>query len=173
MDPRLLQSGWDCAILIEQLAGDYNTIKTITIHNSQTGEVVQTLEASKFTYHSAWGSISPDGRRYVGCYTSTIPSEDGFRVWDLTTGRELFRFRADMEVVYSLEFSPDGKRIITASRDRTAKVWDAETGAELITLQTDDTVESASFSPDGTKVITASGTEARIYDGTPLPESKK
>src|SRR5262249_50146200 len=74
-------------ILVEQLAGN-ETIKAITIHNAQTGEVVQTLEANPFSCHSASGSFSPDGKRYVGCYPSTNPSEDGFRVWDVASGRE-------------------------------------------------------------------------------------
>ena len=53
-------------------------------------------------------------------------------------------------------FSPDGTRIVTASGDRTAKVWDAETGAETLTLKghTGD-VFSASFSPDGKRIVTA------------------
>ena len=37
--------------------------------------------------------------------------------------------------VWSAAFSPDGKRIVTGSWDRTAKVWDAGTGQELLTLK--------------------------------------
>ena len=32
-------------------------------------------------------------------------------------------------------FSPDGARVLTASSDRTARIWDAETGAQLRTLE--------------------------------------
>ena len=35
----------------------------------------------------------------------------------------------------SASFSPDGSRIVTASEDRTAKVWDAGSGAEVLTLK--------------------------------------
>ena len=31
----------------------------------------------------------------------------------------------------SAAFSPDGKRIVTASSDKTARVWDAETGKPI------------------------------------------
>jgi WD40 repeat protein/serine/threonine protein kinase len=56
----------------------------------------------------------------------------------------------------SPRFSPDGTKLITASFDRTAKIWDAHTGALLKTLPHRDTVLRASFSPDGKLALTAS-----------------
>jgi WD40 repeat protein len=64
-------------------------------------------------------------------------------------------------------FSPDGKRIATASTDHTAKVWDAETGKELHTLRGQDGwVRTVAFSPDGKWVATGGGrdNEARLWD---------
>ncbi|WP_242055831.1 WD40 repeat domain-containing protein [Nostoc flagelliforme] len=69
--------------------------------------------------------------------------------------------------VNSASFSPDGKRIVTASDDNTAKVW--ETTGKLIVELTRRTgsVRSASFSPDGERIVTASGDKiARIWDIT-------
>ena len=60
-------------------------------------------------------------------------------------------------MVVSASFSPDGSRIVTASWDGTAKVWDAESGAELLTLKGHAAqVTSASFSPDGSRIVTGS-----------------
>jgi WD40 repeat protein len=39
------------------------------------------------------------------------------------------------DYVKACAFSPDGKRIVSASRDHTLKLWDAETGKELNTLK--------------------------------------
>jgi hypothetical protein len=59
--------------------------------------------------------------------------------------------------VQSLVFSPDGKRLATASWDSTAKLWDAETGRELLTLNGHTgEVLSVAFSPDGKRLATAS-----------------
>jgi WD40 repeat protein len=60
--------------------------------------------------------------------------------------------------VRSVAFSPDGKHIITASNDKTARVWDAETGKQIgepLRGHT-DWVWSAVFSPDGKRIVTAS-----------------
>jgi len=70
--------------------------------------------------------------------------------------------------VLSATFSPDGARIITASWDGTARLWDAATGQKVAVLRGQAAaVRRASFSPDGACIVTASsdGT-ARLWDTT-------
>ena len=68
--------------------------------------------------------------------------------------------------VSSAAFSPDGSRIVTASDDNTARIWDAATGKEIAVLRGHDgSVNSAAFSPDGSRIVTASEDKtARIWD---------
>ncbi len=68
--------------------------------------------------------------------------------------------------VISAAYSPDGTRIVTASADKTARIWDARTGRELTVLSGHgDSVESAAYSPDGSRIVTASDDKtARIWD---------
>jgi WD40 repeat protein len=68
--------------------------------------------------------------------------------------------------VGSAAYSPDGRRIVTASNDKTARIWDAVTGAQLVVLAGHtDLVYSAAFSPDGRRIVTASEDKtARIWD---------
>jgi WD40 repeat protein len=68
--------------------------------------------------------------------------------------------------VTSGSFSPDGRWIVTASDDRTARLWEAASGAELRALRGHEgTVTSASFSPDGRWIVTASvDRTARLWE---------
>ena len=63
-------------------------------------------------------------------------------------------------------YSPDGRRIVTASVDHTARVWDAATGQQLLGLQGHTSwVDSARYSPDGRRIVTASEDgSARLWD---------
>ena len=65
-------------------------------------------------------------------------------------------------------FSPDGKRVVTVLWN-TVRVWDAESGKTLATLQGHTAaVFSAAFSPDGKRIVTASYDKTR-GSGTPTP----
>jgi WD40 repeat protein/serine/threonine protein kinase len=56
--------------------------------------------------------------------------------------------------VHCVKFSPDGSRIVTASRDRTVRVWSGEDGRALSTIQAHTLpVTCAQFSPDGANIV--------------------
>ncbi|MCA9948552.1 MAG: protein kinase [Anaerolineales bacterium] len=69
--------------------------------------------------------------------------------------------------IIGMEISPDGERIITASSDKTAKIWDAATGELLMTLVGhEDGLSDPAYSPDGIHVATADeGGVAKVWDG--------
>jgi WD40 repeat protein len=66
--------------------------------------------------------------------------------------------------VVDVQFSPDGLRLLTASRDGTVDVWDSRTGGLLGTLATEAEVLSARFSPDGRRIATTSGRAALLWN---------
>jgi dipeptidyl aminopeptidase/acylaminoacyl peptidase len=84
------------------------------------------------------------------------------RVWDVPTAKEIAVIHSEVSVS-NPAFSPDGKRIVTAS-ENTVRVWDVETAKEIAVIHSEARVDSPEFSPDGKRVITASGKTARLWD---------
>jgi WD40 repeat protein len=82
---------------------------------------------------------------------------------------ELMSLPGHSDVIWSLTYSPDGRRIASASYDHTVKVWDAATGQEIRSLPHPFKVWSVAFSPDGQSLASACGEfdtpgQVRIWD---------
>jgi WD40 repeat protein len=61
------------------------------------------------------------------------------------------------DAVNAVAITPDGKKVVSASRDKTIKIWDFDTGHELKTLYGhQDWVEDLAISPDGSAIVSAS-----------------
>ena len=89
-----------------------------------------------------------------------------------TAGQELLTLKGYPDAVYCVAFSPDGRRLASASgvegKPGEAKVWDATSGQELLTLKGHTRpVYSVAFSPDGTRLVSA-GAEltVKVWDAT-------
>jgi len=86
----------------------------------------------------------------------------------------LKKLEGHTESIYSVAFSPDGRKIITSDYNGTVRIWETESGKELQQLRWHEskntnffsnTVFSAVFSPDGKKIATASADKTvRIWN---------
>ncbi len=83
----------------------------------------------------------------------------------MAPGRVLPAMKHDGEVLW-VEYSPDGSRLVSASQDGTARLWDAKTGGLVRTLSCHKgPVAMARFSQEGQQVVTVGADgKACVYD---------
>jgi WD40 repeat protein/tetratricopeptide (TPR) repeat protein len=126
-----------------------------------------------------YGEFSPDGRRILVAAGGRWMGEPGrwewrkgrtgsARVADAATGSFLSAPLHRGGVVFHAAFSPDGRRVVTASIDGTARVCDWTTGRSIgVPMRHRDAVTYAAFSPDGDRIATASWDgSARVWDAS-------
>ena len=56
------------------------------------------------------------------------------RIWDAATGKQLQVLTGHQAGFWTVVFSPDGTKVLTASEDNTARIWDAVTGKQIAVL---------------------------------------
>jgi WD40 repeat protein len=148
------------------------------IWDAATTKKIAVLRSYQRKLHSA--VFSPDGSRIV-----TAADNKTARIFNnildegiTSDGTPVLRrdaiavLRGHDDSVNSAAFSPDGSRIVTASDDHTARIWNVATAKEIAILRGhDDSVNSAAFSPDGSRIVTASDDHtARIWDAATAKE---
>jgi WD40 repeat protein len=79
---------------------------------------------------------------------------------------DLFTLRGHSSQVTSVSFSPDGKRLASASYDQTVKVWDAQRGQEVLSLNGHTGgVSCVCWSPDGKRLASAGNDKiVKVWD---------
>lgn len=134
--------------------------KTVYIWDSTTGRRVTSWNAGDLKHFGGeWfpianpASLSPDGKRVVVTYClypNNPPS-----IHETDSGKPLAVLQGHKAPVLEVNFSPDGRQVVTAALDGTAGVWDADTGKLLHSLKGHKGgITSAKFSPDGRRVLT-------------------
>ena len=158
---------------------DTTRLLTISSDVVQVWDATTGIEISALNGHSAFVTsavFSADGTRIL-----TASQDATVRLWDASSGEQIVELCGHELVLHDREypegvlcrvntavFSVDGTLIVTASQDRTARVWDASTGKEKGVLRGHESeVVSAVFSADGTRILTASWDDTfRLWDAT-------
>jgi WD40 repeat protein len=142
---------------------------TVSIWDINTGEAIFTLEGHDLDVRSL--SFSPDGQSIASASQiddtgQSYPNSGVVRVWDVRTGHESLVIKGKTGPVWSIAYSPDGKRIVTGSSGPDAvKLWDSSTAQRLLTLRVSGySVRSVAYSPDGSSVAATDGDEIRVFD---------
>ena len=106
--------------------------------------------ASMVLAQGAWEGNNINRLRGLLEETCTFPNR-GFEwyYWQRLAHLDLRTLHGHTGGIAAVAYSPDGRWILTGSTDKTAKVWDAESGRELRTRRADETSpQEAGLAPD-------------------------
>ena len=155
--------------------------RVVTASNDRTArlwDVESGAEIAVFAGHEAEVESAAfifDGRRVVTASSGTV------RLWDAQTGAVIANFVDHEDVVWTegdagspiqkvmvttFSLSPDDRQVVVAFSDGTMRLWDAETGAEIVKLAGHEgLIWHASFTPDGERLVTVSDDlTVRLWD---------
>ncbi len=109
-------------------------------------------------------SMRPDGKQLAIATGSEVV------VWDtssLDEGRSglISTLAGHTARVTALTYSSDGKRLVSVGQDKNVRLWDSETGTEMLTLQTpsEDTLAVA-FDPQQQQLVVAYHGSLMVWD---------
>jgi WD40 repeat protein len=149
-------------------AASSNPNLPVTVWDAATGQEIRTLKNDFLGLVDSRGDshlvFSPDSHRLAYARNEMV------KIWDVANGRETLTLKGHTGGVTSVAFSPDGRRIASASLDGTVKIWDAAMGLEVLTLKEHTGgVLSVAFSPDG-HLLAAGGADGtvKIWNAGPL-----
>ncbi len=112
---------------------------------------------------------SPDGAT-IAATTWSGALGGTARIYDASSGAELSRLYAHRDTISNIEFSPDGSRLATASRDGTIKFWDIDKGI-LVASYVDfaERVHDIEYLPSGEAMLVGLGNVGNFPDGSDQP----
>ena len=141
---------------------------TVRLWDVANGDCVAVLEGHMGRITGV--AFSPDGRTLA---TSSGSDRRGkqygldytVRLWDLTKRESILTIQGHGGSIKCVAWSPDGKKLVTASSDHTARVWNAFSGeCESILYGHSDKVMCASFSHNGKVATGSTDNTARLWD---------
>jgi WD40 repeat protein len=158
----------DSRYLASVSAGEF-----VRVWDTWNGSLVQSFPAAHVRQGLVTVVFSPDGSRLV-----SGSGENAVKVWEVTSGREVFTLSGHAAPVFSVAFSADGKRLASLDRDNQGKLWDLpadpQAGPAVLSPRFSfhrhsSSTWSMAFSRDGTRLAVGGGqadANVRVYDTT-------
>jgi WD40 repeat protein len=158
----------------------YASEERVRVRDVQTGREILSIKVNlPLKSRDICVCFSPDGKRLAAGFGPREFAPGELRVWDAMTGQELVSVVGDVEeglylgggFLSNVTFSPDGKRIVGTCFGKMIKVWDADKGNLVLSLngqigEVYSEVYSVDFSPDGKRLATGCGGDRTNVDGS-------
>jgi len=139
---------------------------TVRIWDARTGETIRIIGRDVFDNQVADAKFSPDGSKIVTAGGNLTGATPRITIWDSESGSVLSRFSNHYDTVVSVNWDKEGKRILTASYDTTAGIFNAENGERITTFtENADPLRQAALSKDENWLVTGSdGKKINIWN---------
>lgn len=109
-----------------------------------------TRRLGNFSVHAV--AFSPDGQLLASAGEDRM-----IWLWDLASGRVIWRLKGHTDIVSCVCFSPNGRVLVSGSADQTVRLWEVASGREIGRWSGHTfAVGSVAFSPDGRLVASGS-----------------
>ena len=129
---------------------------TCIVREIETGEVVKHVESGSSLFGACY---SPDGTTLALCGDDKL-----VRLVSLRDG-SVRKLSGHSDRVHSVQFSSDGKQLVSSSRDQNVIVWEVATGKVLHELTGHPScVHAAIFDASGKQIVSRCHTQLRIWD---------
>jgi WD40 repeat protein len=159
-ETRILSVGYDdIALLWDVETGEL--LRTYGPDNPETPDVVEGHMISSDPTYSLWAvAFSPDGQTF---YTSGFDQNNAILRRDVETGAIIQQYTGHTLGIIDIALTRDGQHFLTASWDKTIKLWDAETGEVIHSYEGHtDWVWDVAWSPDEQTFLSASADKTAI-----------
>ncbi|MCG9128184.1 sigma-70 family RNA polymerase sigma factor [Candidatus Poribacteria bacterium] len=144
------------------VTNDWNAVR---LWDSESGDFLCVLgEKEKRGGFQAKVVFSPDGKLLA----VSSREDNTIQIWDVSKRQTLCKLEGHTTYVYSLAFSPDNKTVVSSGwtyKDKTIRIWDPMTGAEIQTLQDQGKI---AFPPNSNNTFAAG---RHIYSQNPETNS--
>jgi WD40 repeat protein len=110
-------------------------------------------------------SFSPDGAWVASAGGDGMGTGGELLVWDAATGQLKWGKRDTKEIqIWAVAFSPDGKTLAAGNMLGVVRLFDADSGKVLRTIDAGDDLRSLAFSPDGKLLAAGIRKEIKLWD---------
>ncbi len=108
-------------------------------------------------------AITPDGKYLVATDGTKTNS---FSAWSLESGERVLSFKGHSDYVLGVCTTPDGKSLISSSKDKTIRIWDMESGQCLSVFEGHkNQTNGVAVTPDGKCAASASSDQTiKVWD---------
>lgn len=116
----------------------------INLHDAKSGKLTHSMQHASYTMGL---EFSPDGKRIASAPRGNV--NRFLAVFDVDGDQPRFNAGPFGNYIAGMAFSPDGKRIAATGCEKMVRIFDAETGAIVLTLARPECGAKPAFSSDG------------------------